>query len=99
MQLHGVQLTITLSDKLTALAPLQPAMKRYPVRATRASILQQDWTVTVFRVPVVAVTRLLLTQHQERLWRDQVGTVQEHAGRLQHAAAGQNLYQHTIKFK
>lgn len=96
MQLHGVtQLTVTLSDKLTALAVLQPAMKRYPVRTTRASILQQDWTVAVFLVPVVAVTRLLLTKHLKRLWRDQVGTVQEHAGRLQHVAAGQNLHQHT----
>lgn len=57
----------------------------------RARVLQQDWTVAVFNVAVATVTRLLLTQRQEGLRRDQVGTVLKDPGRLQHAAAGQNL--------
>lgn len=69
----------------------------------RASVLQQDRTVTVFPALLVTVTCLLLAQQQERLRRDQVGTVQEHTRRLQHAAAGQNLHKRThtckIKFK
>lgn len=68
-----------------------------------ASVLQQDWTVTVHLFPLVAVARLLLAQEQEGLRRDQVGTVQKHTRRLQHTAAGQNLNTHThtrkVKFK
>lgn len=65
----------------------------------RARVLQQDWTVTVLALPLVTVARLLLTQQQEGLRRDQVGTVQKHIRRLQHAAAGQNLHKHTLKCK
>lgn len=66
-------------------------MEKHPVCVTCAGILQQDWTVAVFNVAVVTVTRLPLTQRQEGLRRDQVGTVLKDAGRLQHATAGQNL--------
>lgn len=91
----GLATTLTVTNKLTALTLLQPATEEYPVCVTRARVLQQDWAVTVLCLPPVTVACLLLTQRQERLGGDQVGTVQEHTGRLQHAAAGQNLHKHT----
>lgn len=76
---------------LTALALLQPSVQKYPVCLASAGVLQQDGAVTVLAIPLVAVTRLPLTEFQERLWRHQVRTVQEHRGSLEQTAAGQDL--------
>lgn len=72
-------------------------MEEYPVCVASAGVLQQDGTVAVFAILLVAVTHLLLTQGQEGLRRDQVGTAQEHSGRSQQAAAGQDLQNTHVK--
>lgn len=61
------------------------------MRVASAGVFQQDGAVAVLAVPLLAVAGLLLTQFQERLGRNQVATVQEHSGRLQQTAAGQDL--------
>lgn len=70
-------------------------MEKYPLCMAGAGVLQQDGAVTVFAIPLVAVTRLPLTEFQERLGRHHVRTAQEHGGRLEQTAARQDL-QHKV---
>lgn len=58
---------------------------------TCASELQQERTVTVFNVSLVAVAQFLLTQEQERLRRDQMSAAEKNAGRLQLVTPGHDL--------
>lgn len=60
---------------------------------TCAGVLLEERTVAVFNILLVTVAHLLLTEQQESLRRDQVGALQKHTGRLQHATARQNLQQ------
>lgn len=82
-------------NRLTALALLHPALKKYPMSMACASILQQKRTGAFFCIFLVTMAGLCLTQRQKRIGRDQVGAVEEHTGGLQHAAAGQNLHKKT----
>ena len=74
-------------------------MQKNPMSVACSSVLQQDRTVTVLDVLLSTVAGLGLTQQQEGLRRDEVGTVEKHARGLQHPTAGQNLhkYRHTCQ--